>query len=130
MPSACSSASRGLPNSVPLQPSGSAHRFTAPSVDELTSRSPTRIAIARMPRQVSGLDFLGLMLISILEAVGEPEDSQNDRRCYFHHPSYAGPCVVVAENDECRDILLYLNDPRSGGKPYCRSTSLRGGGRW
>ncbi len=76
---------------------------------------------------MGGPVLLGVMLLSMLAAGAEPDDSRKDLQCRFRHRSWTGQCVVVAENEQCRDILLYLNDPRSAGKTYCRSTTLRGG---
>ena len=76
---------------------------------------------------MSGPVLLGVMFLSMLAASGEPDDTEKELPCCFHHHSYAGRCVVVAENEQCHDVLLYLNDPRGTGKTYCRSTSLRGG---
>jgi hypothetical protein len=48
--------------------------------------------------------------------------------CCFTHRSHAGVCKVQPARDEtCASILAYLNDPRSQGKAYCSSTTLRGG---
>jgi hypothetical protein len=48
--------------------------------------------------------------------------------CCFTNTAYTGVCVVQPEKDEtCATILAYLNDPRSQGKNYCGSTTLRGG---
>ena len=74
-----------------------------------------------------GPGLLAVMLLSMLAVVGEPGDSGKELPCCFRHRSWSGQCVVVAENEQCRDILLYLNDPRSSGKTYCRNTTLRGG---
>jgi len=76
---------------------------------------------------MDGLGLFGVMLLSMLAAGGEPDDSGKDLPCCFRHRSWTGQCVVVAEKEQCRDILLYLNDPRSAGKTYCRNTTLRGG---
>lgn len=48
--------------------------------------------------------------------------------CCFTNPQYSGVCAVEPGEDEtCSSILAYLNNPRSQGKTYCGSTSIRGG---
>jgi hypothetical protein len=48
--------------------------------------------------------------------------------CCYTNRAYSGVCVVQPQPDEtCASILAYLNDPRSQGKSYCGSTTIRGG---
>lgn len=48
--------------------------------------------------------------------------------CCYTNPQYAGVCVVQAgEGETCASIRAYLNNPRSLGKTYCESTTVRGG---
>jgi hypothetical protein len=48
--------------------------------------------------------------------------------CCFANDRYEGTCKVIpAEGETCQSILGYLNNPMSTGKPYCGSTSVRGG---
>lgn len=56
-------------------------------------------------------------------AAGEPVAP-----CCFANDRLQGTCKVVPREDEtCRSILDYLNNPMSSGKSYCESTSVRGG---
>ncbi len=62
-----------------------------------------------MPRQMGGPGLLGVMLLSMLAASGEPDDSEKELPCCFRHRSYAGRCVVVAENEQCHDVGRWLS---------------------
>lgn len=48
--------------------------------------------------------------------------------CCFTNDRVQGTCKVTAREDEtCRTILDYLNNPMSSGKSYCDNTSIRSG---
>ncbi|MGV8040308.1 MAG: hypothetical protein AB2L07_09580 [Thermoanaerobaculaceae bacterium] len=48
--------------------------------------------------------------------------------CCFTNDRVQGTCKVTPREDEtCRGILDYLNNPMSSGKSYCENTSIRGG---
>ena len=57
-----------------------------------------------------------------------PAAGSTDAPCCYVNTQYAGVCSVVpAQGETCVSILAYLNNPRSQGKSYCRSTSVRAG---
>jgi hypothetical protein len=48
--------------------------------------------------------------------------------CCFTNPAYNGICVVKPGDQEtCKSVLEYLNNPNSSGKTYCGGTTIRGG---
>ena len=55
-------------------------------------------------------------------------DTEPAAPCCFAIDRIQGACKVVPSDDEtCRTILDYLNNPMSSGKSYCENTSVRGG---
>lgn len=63
-----------------------------------------------------------LLLPSIRAAAQAPAP------CCFTNPAYSGICVVKPSDQEtCKTILDYLNNPHSSGKTYCGGTTIRGG---
>jgi hypothetical protein len=73
---------------------------------------------------------LGLFAVATTLPVAAQSPGAQDPRphCCYTNPAYAGTCEVAPARDEtCATILEYLNNPRSQGKSYCGSTSIRGG---
>jgi hypothetical protein len=49
--------------------------------------------------------------------------------CCYTNPQHAGVCLVQpVAGETCGSIRAYLNNPKSVGKTYCESTTIRG--RW
>ena len=70
--------------------------------------------------------FLALLLSFSASAWDAGPDSKSD--CCFTNPGYSGVCTVKPGEDEtCKSILDYLNNPTSSGKACCEGTNLRGG---
>ncbi|NOZ79945.1 MAG: hypothetical protein GXP48_12365 [Acidobacteria bacterium] len=66
--------------------------------------------------------------LATVSSAAEGGQNNGQRVCCFTQPQYAGVCKVTPTKDEtCASILAYLNNPRSGGKGYCRNTAIRGG---
>lgn len=81
-----------------------------------------------------GLAILVLAVPTLGDAAGRARTGQDGdpvaADCCYTNPQYAGVCVVQpGEGETCSSILAYLNNPRSQGKSYCGSTSIRGGWR-
>jgi hypothetical protein len=86
-----------------------------------------------MPIHGAGPAAIGAAVILLATgAVATPRASAaapaSPASCCFTNSRYAGVCEVRPESGEtCASIRSYLNDPRSLGKLYCNSTSVRMG---
>ncbi len=68
------------------------------------------------------------LAMTVATAQPAPVAVQAETSCCFTNPRFTGVCKVVPGEDEtCADILAYLNNPNSVGRPYCGNTKVRGG---
>lgn len=80
---------------------------------------------ARERRYQTALLALALPLLSV---AGIRAAAQTPGPCCFANPAYNGICVVKPGDQEtCKSVLEYLNNPNSSGKTYCGGTTIRGG---